>query len=110
MRITTWSSVVCSSDLPQPTAAPAAPLEVVYVSNEDSNDLTVVSAGDLSVIDTIAVGKRPRGVRVRPDGLTVFVALSGSPTYPPRSVERRVGKWCVCTGSIMWWTYIIKKQ
>ena len=35
--------------------------EIAYVSNEDSNDLTVIATDDNTVIETIPVGKRPRG-------------------------------------------------
>lgn len=56
---------------------------LVYVTNEDSNDLSVIDPADNEVIATIAVGKRPRGVRVSPDGRFVLTALSGSPKCPP---------------------------
>ena len=56
---------------------------LVYASNEDSNDLSIIDPDRNEVIGTIAVGKRPRGVRVSPDGAMVFVALSGSPKCPP---------------------------
>jgi YVTN family beta-propeller protein len=54
---------------------------LVYVTNEDSNSVSVI-AGQ-SVIATIPVGKRPRGIKVSPDGSRVYVALSGSPKCPP---------------------------
>ncbi len=57
--------------------------ELVYVSNEDSRNLTVIDATTDSVVATIEVGTRPRGVKVSPDGRTVYVALSGSPKCPP---------------------------
>jgi YVTN family beta-propeller protein len=55
----------------------------VYVSNEDSRNITVIDATTDSVVSTIEVGTRPRGVKVSPDGRTVYVALSGSPKCPP---------------------------
>jgi YVTN family beta-propeller protein len=55
----------------------------VYVTNEDSNDLAVIDPGERRVIARVPVGKRPRGLRVAPDGKTVYVALSGSPKAPP---------------------------
>jgi YVTN family beta-propeller protein len=61
----------------------ASAAELVYVSNEDSGDLSVISTATNEVLATIPVGKRPRGVRVTPDGRTVYVALSGSPKCPP---------------------------
>ncbi len=57
----------------------AAPREYVYVSNEDSRNITVIDAATDSVVATIEVGTRPRGIKVSPDGKTVYVALSGSP-------------------------------
>ena len=56
---------------------------LIYVTNEDSNDITVISGTDHSVLATIPVGKRPRGIKASPDGRWVYVALSGSPKCPP---------------------------
>jgi YVTN family beta-propeller protein len=55
----------------------------VYVTNEDSGTLSVISADSHEVLSTIEVGKRPRGVRVGRDSAQVFVAVSGSPKCPP---------------------------
>ncbi|HLE69048.1 MAG TPA: hypothetical protein VJH87_05160, partial [Vicinamibacteria bacterium] len=52
------------------------PGEFVYVSNEDSGTLSVISTDTLEVVATIEVGKRPRGVRAGRDGARVYVALS----------------------------------
>src|ERR1700751_5642603 len=59
----------------------------IFVSNEKSGDLTVINAGDFKVVATIPVGKRPRGVRVSPDGKTVYVAVSGTPISPPPQLD-----------------------
>ena len=64
---------------PGPTAGEA----LAYVTNEDSRNLTVIDLATDSVVATIPVGTRPRGVKVSPDGRTVYVALSGSPKCPP---------------------------
>jgi PQQ-dependent catabolism-associated beta-propeller protein len=56
---------------------------LVYASNEDSNELSIIDPDNNESIGTIAVGKRPRGVRVSPDGAKIYVALSGSPKCPP---------------------------
>lgn len=64
-------------------ATPAAPGLIAYVSNEVSQDLTVISTATDSVIATISLGARVRGVHVSPDGRYVYVALSGSPRCPP---------------------------
>lgn len=49
------------------------------VSNEDSNDVTVVDVARDEVAFTVSVGKRPRGMRVSRDGKTLYVAVSGTP-------------------------------
>lgn len=59
--------------------------EFIYVTNEDSGTVSVISSLDRQVIETIDVGRRPRGIRVAPDGQNVFVALSGSPKCPPHT-------------------------
>ena len=77
------------------TSAAASPLpsgELVYVTNEDSQELTVIDTRTDSVVATIPVGTRPRGVRVAPDGKTVFVALSGSPKCPPTMPDEECEK------------------
>ncbi len=56
---------------------------VIYVTNEDSNSVTMISGDTHEVIATIPVGKRPRGIKVSPDGSVFYVALSGSPKCPP---------------------------
>ena len=56
---------------------------VIYVTNEDSNNVSVISGATNEVIATIPVGKRPRGIKVSPDGAVFYVALSGSPKCPP---------------------------
>jgi YVTN family beta-propeller protein len=77
------------------TSGPAAPLpsgELAYVTNEDSQELTVIDTRTDSVVATIPVGTRPRGVRVAPGGKTVFVALSGSPKCPPSMPDEECEK------------------
>ena len=59
-----------------------APL--VFVTNEDSDNVTIIDSGTDSVIATVPAGKRPRGIRLSPDGKTLFVAVSGSPKGGPR--------------------------
>lgn len=59
----------------------------IFVSNEKSGDLTVISGGDFKVVATIPVGKRPRGIQASPDGRTVYVALSGTPIEPPPQLD-----------------------
>ncbi len=83
----------CRSEPPREAAAPPTPAAVpvpaiqgsygVYVTNEMSGDLTVIDPSTNAVITTLALGKRPRGIKAAPDGATLYVALSGSPAAPP---------------------------
>jgi YVTN family beta-propeller protein len=57
--------------------------ERIYVSEENGGLVVVIDAASDEVIARIPVGKRPRGIRVAPDGQRVLVALSGSPKSPP---------------------------
>ena len=59
----------------------------VFVSNEKSGNLTVISGADFKVTATIPVGKRPRGIHASPDGKTVYVALSGTPISGPPKLD-----------------------
>ena len=87
------AAVSCSSPSAPPpaeTVAPAAPAAPpaptagrLFVTNETGGDISVVDVATQKVVATIPVGKRPRGIRVSPDGTTLFVALSGSPIAPP---------------------------
>jgi len=46
-------------------------------------DLSVVDVATKKVLATIALGKRPRGSALSPDGALLYVALSGSPIAGP---------------------------
>jgi PQQ-dependent catabolism-associated beta-propeller protein len=75
------------------TGQPNSPAgELAYVTNEDSQELSVIDTRTDSVVATIPVGTRPRGVRVSADGKTVFVALSGSPKCPPTMPDEECEK------------------
>jgi PQQ-dependent catabolism-associated beta-propeller protein len=52
----------------------------IFVTNERSDDVTVIQAETGAVLKTIAVGKRPRGVTASADGKRVYVANSNSDT------------------------------
>jgi YVTN family beta-propeller protein len=87
--------MACSSAGAGRADSSAGPL--VYISNEMGGTVSVVDPVAQRVVSTIAVGKRPRGIRASRDGRTVFVALSGSPvagpgvdesTLPPPERER----------------------
>jgi YVTN family beta-propeller protein len=59
----------------------------VFVSNERSGDVTIISGSDFKVVGTIPVGKRPRGIQASPDGKTVYVAMSGTPIAAPPQLD-----------------------
>ena len=74
---------------PPPTAAPRPAGPRLYVSDETGGAVVVieVSSGQIS---RIPVGKRPRGIRVSPDGKNLLVALSGSPIAGPGVDESKL--------------------
>src|SRR6266571_3046186 len=61
----------------------------LYVSNEVANTLSVISPQTNSVVATIAVGKRPRGLAASPDRRTVYVALGQDDAHDPRGPRPR---------------------
>jgi YVTN family beta-propeller protein len=76
-------------------AAPGTPVPgglLAYVTNEGSEELTIIDTRTDSAVATIPVGTRPRGVRVTRDGKTIFVALSGSPRCPPTMPDEECEK------------------
>jgi len=71
--------------LPAPPPPPALGL---YVTNEQSGDLSVIDVEKGTVVNTIKLGKRPRGIAASPDGTKLFIALSGSPAAGPGVDEK----------------------
>jgi YVTN family beta-propeller protein len=67
--ILTMASIVC--------AAPFA-----YITNEDSNNVSVIDTATDTVVATVSVGIQPYGVAVSPDGAKVYVTNLGDyPSY-----------------------------
>jgi len=54
-----------------------------YVSNEDGESVTVIDTDKGTVVQTVGIGKRPRGMKLSHDGSQLFVAVSGLPKCPP---------------------------
>ncbi len=79
--VTLWALPVQSS------AAPRA-----YVSNEDGETVSVLDTRKNEVIATIAVGKRPRGLKLNRDGSLLYVAVSGLPKCPPTVPDEECAK------------------
>ena len=59
------------------------PRGLVYVSDEDGGIVLAIDPAAAAIVDRIAVGKRPRGLRLSRDGKRLYVALSGSPRSGP---------------------------
>lgn len=70
--------------------AQQSPRYLVYVTNENSGDVSVIDPASQQEIARIPVGKRPRGIHASPDGNTIYVALSGSPPAPPGVDESKL--------------------
>jgi YVTN family beta-propeller protein len=68
--------------------APDAKQLLLLVSNEESNDVSVIDTASDTVLRSIPVGRRPRGLEVSPDGRKLYVALSGTPRGGPNVDER----------------------
>ena len=65
---------------------------LAYVTNEDSRNISIIDVGTDSVVATLEVGTRPRGIKTSADGRTVYVALSGSPKCPPTMPDEECEK------------------
>ena len=48
----------------------------IFVTNERSNDISIINGASLEVEKTISVGNRPRGIGISPDGAELYVAIS----------------------------------
>ncbi|MBF8280031.1 MAG: hypothetical protein HW385_1463, partial [candidate division NC10 bacterium] len=70
------------------SVAAAGPM--AYVTNEKSDDVSVIDTGSNTVVRTIRVGKRPRGVEISPDGRRVYVSNGNSDSVSV--VDAEVGK------------------
>src|SRR5947199_10557489 len=51
-----------------------------YISNEKSNTISVVDIDKLTVVRTIKVGQRPRGIELTKDGKFILVAVGDDDT------------------------------
>jgi YVTN family beta-propeller protein len=85
-RCALWLGIVAAA-----LASPAQAARL-YVSNEDGQSVTVLDAESGTVIETIAIGKRPRGLKVTADGSRLFVAVSGLPKCPPSVPDEECAK------------------
>jgi PQQ-dependent catabolism-associated beta-propeller protein len=63
---------------------------LVYVSLEEGGEVVAIDPASATIVARIPVGKRPRGVKISPDGKRLYVALSGSPRAAPGSDESKL--------------------
>lgn len=54
----------------------AAPPKRIFVTNEKDDTVSVIDGATNTVVATIEIGARPRGIGVAPDGSEVYVAIS----------------------------------
>ena len=48
----------------------------IFITNERSNNISVIDGSSLEIEKTIEVGDRPRGIGISPDGTELYVAIS----------------------------------
>jgi YVTN family beta-propeller protein len=70
---------------PAPLTGPLA-----FVSDEENGFVVIVDIDKALVVKRIAVGKRPRGLKLSRDGQRLYVALSGSPRGGPGVDESKL--------------------
>jgi|SRR5579863_2157100 len=81
-----WLALLCSMP---PCAAWAGR---AYVSDEDGNAITVIDTDSMGVVATVDVGKRPRGLKLAPDGSRLYIAVSGLPKCGPTVPDAECAK------------------
>lgn len=62
----------------------------LYISDEGSGAVVILEAATGVITTRVAVGKRPRGMQLSPDGKRLYVALSGSAMAGPGVDESRL--------------------
>lgn len=64
--------------------------ELLYVSCEQSGEIVVIDPVKGLIEHRIAVGKRPRGIKLSQDGSRLYIAQSGSPQGGPNVDESKL--------------------
>src|SRR3546814_11861896 len=103
MRISDWSSDVCSSDLGAAVIARANAFldEAVPLASGTWADW---QGGQLTLADPAQwVGSKPGGLLLRKNGLHIELVIDADSAIGKRSEERRAGKECVSTCRSRWW-------
>src|SRR3546814_1253545 len=102
MRISDWSSDVCSSDLLIAERVATCDLMMALVSAGFA--LGLAGAAHIATSRELGVVARPLASRV-PPLTTYLLRLDGDPSDELRSEERRVGKGCVSKCRSRWSQY-----
>lgn len=76
----------CSAPKPSAVDVP----QRIYVSNEVGNSVVALDPASGAVVQTIAVGRRPRGLTLSADGAKLYVAVSGSAIAGPGVDESKL--------------------
>jgi YVTN family beta-propeller protein len=79
-----------AGSISQPTPSSEALEEtspVICVSNERGGTVSFIDPRAGRLVETIPVGKRPRGIHASPDGATLYVAVSGVPIVGPTKLD-----------------------
>src|SRR3546814_13929800 len=107
MRISDWSSDVCSSDL----IAPQAPVHVLFVPKTDVATLNDLQSGQAEIVGRLALAaaRYAKEQGFAEDGYRIVMNCNehgGQTVFQiHRSEERRVGKECVSTCRSGWSPY-----
>lgn len=87
LRLLAAVALLCLYGCGEHTAAlpPSTPSNgyAIYVTNEEAGTVSIVDGQSETCVATVTVGKRPRGIKLSPDGKTAYVTLSGSPMAGP---------------------------
>ena len=70
--------------------APKRGASPLYVSDERGDAVMVIDAATGQIVRRLSVGKRPRGIRLSPDGAILYVAVSGSAIGGPNVDETKL--------------------
>jgi PQQ-dependent catabolism-associated beta-propeller protein len=88
--MTRWVGVALAGTLALGCAAAgrAAAVEI-FVSNEKGNSISIVDGDTLELIETVAVGNRPRGIALSSDGRWLYICASDDNTIEVMDTESR---------------------
>ena len=87
--LTSWTRASAGAVMMLVARAYTATAQELFVSNEGSNTVTVISVATLRPLATIDVGKRPRGIALSPNARRVYVALGQADAVAVIDVAKR---------------------